>query len=225
MEFVGQVRLADLPEPRPVPLPPDGLLSFFNRWSDGRVYYYPEGTVLQRTASPPQLTPPAPAGVWARLSRKLRRGAELPQVYRACSLRAVPALSLPDGGSSLMKELNLNAGDLETYFEFCAGRVANPQPSETTQHQMFGYSTPVQNEMELECDAIRRGDQMRWDAPSQRYIAAMQDWIVLFQLDTDDYQEGPGWMWGDAGLLYFWIHRDDLAALDFNKVVTIEQCH
>src|SRR3970040_1388436 len=29
MEFVGQIRLADLPEPLPEPAPRDGLLSFF----------------------------------------------------------------------------------------------------------------------------------------------------------------------------------------------------
>ena len=50
MEFVGQVRLADLPGPLPEPAPQSGLLSFFTRWSGGRVFYFPEGTLLQRTA-------------------------------------------------------------------------------------------------------------------------------------------------------------------------------
>ena len=39
------------------------------------------------------------------------------------------------------------------------------------------------------------------------------DCRALLQRDaikTDDCKEGPGWMWGDAGMLYFWIHRDDL---------------
>jgi len=52
MEFVGQVRLADLPAPLPEPVPREGLLSFFTRWDEGRVFYYPDGTALRRTAGP-----------------------------------------------------------------------------------------------------------------------------------------------------------------------------
>ena len=52
MEFVAQIRLTDLPPPLPEPLPPNGLLSFFTRWSEGRVFYFPEGTVLGRTVGP-----------------------------------------------------------------------------------------------------------------------------------------------------------------------------
>ncbi|MBR2251653.1 MAG: DUF1963 domain-containing protein [Neisseriaceae bacterium] len=32
-------------------------------------------------------------------------------------------------------------------------------------------------------------------------------------------------MFGDAGCLYFWIHKDDLAAKRFDKVIHIAQCH
>ena len=32
-------------------------------------------------------------------------------------------------------------------------------------------------------------------------------------------------MFGDAGCLYFWIHKDDLAARRFDKVIHITQCH
>jgi uncharacterized protein YwqG len=90
---------------------------------------------------------------------------------------------------------------------------------------MFGYSSPVQNEMELECDFLRRKQDVQWNSPPDRFISATHDWILLLQVDTDDYQEGPGWMWGDAGMMYFWIHRDDLVGLTFDKVICIEQCH
>src|SRR5262245_46877774 len=33
MEFVAQIRLADLPEPPPEAIPREGLLSIFTRWS------------------------------------------------------------------------------------------------------------------------------------------------------------------------------------------------
>src|SRR6185295_12967450 len=104
-------------------------------------------------------------------------------------------VSAPDGGSSVMKELNIPTDLLEQYFEINEETPNAGRPSDTTKHQMFGFSRPVQNEMELECDAIRRGEQMRWDAPNQRFAAAVRDWILLLQLDTDDYKDGPGWMW------------------------------
>ena len=174
MEFVGQIRLADLLEPLPEAIPRTGLLSFFTRWSDGRVYYYPEGTPLQRASGLPPSVAPAPSGFWQHVTAALKRRPDECRTYRACTLEFVHA---------------------------------------------------VQNEMELECDSIRRGEEMRWDLPQERFIAAAADWVLLLQVDTDDYKEGPGWMWGDAGIVYFWIHRDDLTARAFDKVIAIEQCH
>ena len=48
------------------------------------------------------------------------------------------------------------------------------------------------------------------------------DWRLLLQVDTDE--EGPGWMWGDVGRIYFWIKKQDLAALRFDDVWLIFQC-
>jgi hypothetical protein len=40
-------------------------------------------------------------------------------------------------------------------------------------------------------------------------------WRLLLQLDTD--QAGPGWSWGDAGRLYFWIRERDLTQEEFSR--------
>ncbi len=40
--------------------------------------------------------------------------------------------------------------------------------------------------------------------------------LLLFKIGTD--QKGPGWCWCDAGELYFWISRVDLARRDFSRV-------
>ena len=119
----------------------------------------------------------------------------------------------------MINALKLTDADNDAYFESL--ETANG----TTQHQMCGYSRPVQSEMELECDFLRRGEKARWDLPDERFIAAAQNWILLLQVDTDDYKEGPGWMWGDAGMVYFWIHRGDLASQAFNCAIAIEQGH
>lgn len=225
MEFVAQVRLADLPEPLPEPAPRSGLLSFFTCWSEGRVFYYPDGVALQRTPGPHPPVPPAPQGFWAKLRAEFKRRPDATQTYRACSLRFIPAISPPDGNSQLIEQLKLSDADSETYIELCLETPKGAAPSDTTQHQMFGHAHPVQNEMELECDADRSGQTMHWDASPERFIAATHDWVLLLQVDTDDYKEGPGWMWGDAGMFYFWIHREDLAAANFDHAICIGQCH
>ncbi len=51
-----------------------------------------------------------------------------------------------------------------------------------------------------------------------------KDWILLLQVDTDDDSDGPGWMWGDCGRIYFWIRRQDLAARRFDRAWTVLQC-
>ncbi|MBA4063379.1 MAG: hypothetical protein C0501_06635 [Isosphaera sp.] len=43
----------------------------------------------------------------------------------------------------------------------------------------------------------------------------------LLTLDSDD---GPGWMWSDAGLLYFTIREEDLRAGRFDRVRFDMQC-
>jgi uncharacterized protein YwqG len=225
MEFVGQIRLADLPKPHPEPVPGEGLLSFFTRWSEGRVFYNSEEAVLQRTEGPNPPAPPAPSGFWQRVKTELKRKPEARHTYRACTLRFAHEISPPDGTSSTIKALKLSDAEAETYIELCLETPKGRIQSDTAKHQMFGHADPVQNEMEFECDFLRVGQEVRWDLPQERFIAAARDWVLLLQVDTDDYKEGPGWMWGDAGMVYFWIHRDDLAARAFDRTIAIEQCH
>jgi hypothetical protein len=44
------------------------------------------------------------------------------------------------------------------------------------------------------------------------------EWHLLLQLDSDV------WMWGDCGKLYFWIPREDLRALRFDRLWLEMQC-
>jgi uncharacterized protein YwqG len=220
MEFVGQVRLGDVTTPLPEPAPRDGLLSFFTRWDEGRVFYYPEGTALQRTASPNPLVEPVPSGFWQRVRAGLKRNPDPRLTYRACALTFASAISPIDGGSSTFDTLELPEADSEAYIELCESAWDG-----AVKHQLFGHASPVQNEMELECDFHRRGEKERWDLPPERFIAAARDWVLLLQVDSDDGKDGPGWMWGDLGIVYFWIHRDDLSARAFDRIVCISQCH
>jgi uncharacterized protein YwqG len=81
-------------------------------------------------------------------------------------------------------------------------------------HQVGGYPSPVQADvMETECQDIYRRLGHRG--------GNVGDWRLLLQLDTDD---DAGMMWGDTGMLYFWIREQDARVGDFSKVWTILQC-
>lgn len=50
-------------------------------------------------------------------------------------------------------------------------------------------------------------------------------YTLLLQLDSDISEDGPRWMWYDAGLLYFWIKPEDLAAKRFDRIkLTRDYC-
>jgi uncharacterized protein YwqG len=225
MEFVAQIRLSDLPAPLPEAVPQEGLLSFFTRWSEGRVFYFPEGTVLTRVAGPNAPVESAPSGLWQNFTAALRHRKDVRRTYRAASLVFEPTFSPADGSSSMIQQFALTDADSETYIELCETLWNDSSESHGLKHQMFGHASPVQNEMELECDFLRRGEIPRWDLPAADFIAASTHWVPLLQLDSDDGQSGPGWMWGDLGMVYFWIHRDDLAGRAFDRAIAIEQCH
>ena len=49
-----------------------------------------------------------------------------------------------------------------------------------------------------------------------------EDWQLLLQMDSDDE---INWTWGDAGAMFYLMHRDDLATREWSKCWLIAQCH
>lgn len=82
-------------------------------------------------------------------------------------------------------------------------------------HWMLGYHTPIQYPANAEAM------QAMYGIPHEQASARAQELTLLLQLDSDDDAD---MMWGDVGILYFWIHRDDLAARRFDRVWLILQC-
>ena len=72
--------------------------------------------------------------------------------------------------------------------------------NENGHHQMLGYPLYIQDE-----------DM----APGQ---------TLLLQIDTDEEDDGPCWMWGDCGRLFFWIRPEDLAARRFDRIMFVLEC-
>jgi uncharacterized protein YwqG len=81
--------------------------------------------------------------------------------------------------------------------------------------------------MYSECQLVTHGlycgdDRFAADPRVPALRAGARDWRLLLQVDSDDES---AMMWGDAGRLYFWIRRQDLALARFDAAWVITQCH
>ena len=74
----------------------------------------------------------------------------------------------------------------------------------------------------LASNGLYCGDASGYHDPRAKELGpGRSEWQLLLQLDTDDNAE---MMWGDAGTLYFWIKRADLANRNFADCWMIFQC-
>ena len=93
-------------------------------------------------------------------------------------------------------------------------------------HRLLGHPTPVQGDMQLECQLVTNGlycgDSSGYQDPRVNDLrAGASDWRLLLQIDSD---EKAGMMWGNVGRLYYWIKEADLAARDWDLSWLILQC-
>ena len=94
-------------------------------------------------------------------------------------------------------------------------------------HQVGGFTNPIQaDEMEIECQlashGVYCGEPSVYNAPEfSRLRDGAGDWRLLLQLDSDD---DLGVMWGDGGILYFWIREQDARAARFENAWVVLQC-
>jgi len=94
-------------------------------------------------------------------------------------------------------------------------------------HLLFGSPMEIQNPMEEMCQLCFHGfDHLQYDIDTDPEVASLkggvQDWQLLLQLDSD---KNLDWEWGDDGMLYFWIRKQDLEKRDFSNVWCEMQCH
>lgn len=98
-------------------------------------------------------------------------------------------------------------------------------------HKLLGYAHIIQNEMLSECERVSRGlycgdAQSYQNTPEDEEAAILRgakDWTLLLQLST---LEKGDWelMWGDCGMLYFYIKKQDLAQKRFENAWFSLQC-
>lgn len=217
MAFLCQISMAELPPDAPLrQLLPEGCLYFFYDWEQETWGFDPADLgswkVVHSLASPPRAVRDAPGNL------------DTDGIYNEKPVTFKPILSLP-GDERLEAILGVEPSEV-LYEELDELRqsIYAGQP----RHQIGGYPDVVQNDsMELECELVSNGlfcgDSSGYTDPRAAVLAAgAAEWRLLLQLDTDD---DTGFMWGDCGLLYFWIRQSDLANRAFDKCWVVLQCH
>jgi uncharacterized protein YwqG len=95
-------------------------------------------------------------------------------------------------------------------------------------HQVGGWPYPIQDaDMDLQAqrasNGLYLGDGSAMSDPRYESLApGAKDWRLLFQMDSD---ESLPLMWGDGGLLYYWIKEADAKQGKFSETWVIQQCY
>lgn len=190
-------------------LPPKGLLSFWYDCDNQPWGLYPtDKSGFAVTFVPDEST------------EMVRVGDNRPPKLPTCLLTFSKQVQLPEPRSFLegAPEELLFCGDY-------ADLVRSLRQPDSQHHQLLGRPTVVQDPMEMDCQMASNDVKIvngYWDRKAMAEMkSGVGDWRLLLQLGSEG---APGWMWGDLGLLYFWIRKQDLAAAKFDRCWCRLQC-
>jgi len=142
----------------------------------------------------------------------------------ARSCRLVPELVLPDPYEDGVDLLD-DGARFDAYTDLDE-QLNREWFDDAPRHRILGRPTLVQGSMELEAQLASNGIDVGGpegyaSAEAERLKAGAADWTLVAQIDSDD---DTGFMWGDVGLVYWWMRREDLAAGRWQGVWGILQC-
>lgn len=211
LTFLADLDLGPLQAVWPLPwLPSAGRLLFFYDAENQPWGYDPKDrgswAVLWASDRAPAASPETGASALTRQAVTFRRIDTYPSWERP----EVTALQLTDAESEILIDTS------DAVFD------------KAPHHQVGGFPDPVQgDEMELECQLVSHG---LYCGDSSGYLSGRaselrdgaKDWRLLLQVDSDD---DLGVMWGDGGILYFWIREQDARAGRFDQAWVVLQCH
>ncbi len=213
MGFVAQVQLADAHACDTAGLlPTRGILSFFYAASqqtfgsdpkdkDGfKIFYFEQPAAeLKRTDLP------------ADLPSQAR--------YRVCSVGFENDLTLPLQPKLEIDSLQWSESDQQKYdsaLQGLTGSVTHPI------NRMLGHPDTIQDDMRMQCQLAANGVADPGSEPEKvaALSAGANDWMLLLQVDSN---QSVAMEWANAGMLYFWIRRQDLAARNFDHAWVVLQ--
>jgi uncharacterized protein YwqG len=144
------------------------------------------------------------------------------------------AVSLTAGVSyPMFEEFDIHSGmdcDWEEYDAILSQLGVNTD-EDAEGHKILGYADIIQSEMLSECERIVRGlycgDPQSYENTSDEEAIDIRnrakEWTLLLQLSTittEDFE----WMFGDCGMLYYYIKKSDLAERRFENSWFSLQC-
>lgn len=200
-------------------LPKAGHLAFFyddegQCWGElehkgcARVFYFPPGTPLMRMVQPGDI--------------ETMHG--LPELE--LSITCSPYATRPDS-VNLPEALDGELGKLPVSAIAEISEVLWPSEGRY-RCQLLGWPTLIHDPMEKECQMRSMG--LDWDAfENPETKAAIEkgagDWVLLLEIPSFsvDNDGETGLSFGDVGNIYYWIRKQDLAALDFSNIWLIGQ--
>jgi uncharacterized protein YwqG len=224
--FVAQINLAEISAfDRDGMLPAEGLLSFFYD-SEQRVWGFdPKETGAWAVHYFPDIEALAPAPTSAGIdpifgALGLREPTPA-EPFVGVGLRASTERTWPPWESSAIGALGLTRDES---FEYAG--IFDDEEEDLPVHRLLGHPDPVQGDMQLECQLVSHGrycgDGSGYTGEEAARLApGAVGWHLLLQIDSDD---DANMMWGDAGRIYYWMHRDALAGRRWHEAHLILQC-
>jgi uncharacterized protein YwqG len=215
LDFLARVSLADLHRVHRVPwLPDEGALLFCYDVQNQPWGFDPKdrGSAVVRLV--PDLTE---AQQWTSVPVRATPGAVR---QRSIGVRRIEVL--PSLARDPVHGLAFTDVEADTY-----AALTDAPFADRPKHQVAGFPAPVQDdEMEFECELVTHGlycgDSSGYEDPRAAVMRPnAANWRLLLQVDTDDEL---GVMWGDGGLLYFWVREDEARAADFTNIWVVLQC-
>jgi uncharacterized protein YwqG len=214
MEFLARLSLTELHRAQPISwLPTEGALLFFYDVEEEPWGFDPKDRGGWKVLPVPDLPQPL-----ASVDRKSDEGTTFPR----CNVRFNPVEVFPSPFRGPVDRLRLTE---EEFDEYCNTRDAIFQGK--PKHQVSGFPWPVQgDDMEFECQLVASGlycgDGSGYEDRRAKLLSAdAANWRLLLQLDTDDEL---GVMWGDAGLIYYWVEEERAKKGDFSNAWLVLQC-
>jgi uncharacterized protein YwqG len=210
--FIAQIRLADIGQyDVENVLPHAGMLWFFydaqqqtfgeNPTDKGcwRVFFREDLTGLQRT------TP----------------SAQLPTAsqFKACSIRCATEITLSQYPKLDVPHFDWTDDEQKNY-ETLLSTFPNPEDHAAIHDRLLGNPDTLQDDMRLQCQLVSHGITDDSDPRAAEVAKGAMDWQLLLQMDSDEH---AGMRWGNAGMLYYWVKRDDLKAHRFDDTWLVLQ--